>query len=232
MRRARRRTCARRRSSSTTGSSRESQNRWPSLAFDLGRARTTSSRRCFRPASTTRPSCGRAPPGRTLYEPLIRRAAGLGRAPATPDPDRYAQRYAHCDVLVVGAGPAGLAAALAAADAGARVILCDEQAELGGSLLDGGPAHDRRRAGRRLARADGRRARGPPARAAAARARRRSATSRTTCSALTERLTDHLAEPPAAARASGCGRCGRARSCWRPARSSSRSCFPATTGRA
>ncbi|HVL74159.1 MAG TPA: sarcosine oxidase subunit alpha family protein, partial [Beijerinckiaceae bacterium] len=71
----------------------------------------------------------------------------LGRAPKGPDPDRYAQRYAHCDVLVVGAGPAGLAAALAAAEAGARVILCDEQQELGGSLLaetaatiDGRPA--------------------------------------------------------------------------------------------
>ena len=63
------------------------------------------------------------------------RAAGLGRGPPLPDPDRYAQRYAHCDVLIVGAGPAGLAAAIAAADAGARVILCDEQAEFGGSLL-------------------------------------------------------------------------------------------------
>ena len=69
------------------------------------------------------------------YEPVIRRAAGLGEAPTRPDPDRYAQRYAHCDVLVVGGGPAGLAAAAAAADRGARVILCDEQSELGGSLL-------------------------------------------------------------------------------------------------
>ncbi|MDA8250140.1 MAG: sarcosine oxidase subunit alpha family protein, partial [Rhodospirillales bacterium] len=68
-------------------------------------------------------------------EPAIRAAAGLGRAPTLPDPDRYANRYAHCDVLVIGAGPAGLAAALVAADAGARVILCDEQAEMGGSLL-------------------------------------------------------------------------------------------------
>ena len=53
-----------------------------------------------------------------------------------PDPDRYLHRYAHCDMLVVGGGPAGLAAASAAAATGARVILCDEQAELGGSLLD------------------------------------------------------------------------------------------------
>ena len=72
--------------------------------------------------------------------PLVRaghpaRGRPCARA-ASPDPDRYAQRYAHCDVLVVGAGPAGLAAALAAAATGARVILCDEQAELGGSLLD------------------------------------------------------------------------------------------------
>ena len=72
---------------------------------------------------------------KSLYEPVIRRAAGLGQAPTRPDPDRYAQRYAHCDVLIVGAGPAGIAAALAAADSGARVILCDEQPEFGGSLL-------------------------------------------------------------------------------------------------
>src|SRR5260370_34410712 len=70
-----------------------------------------------------------------LSEPVIRRAAGLGRAPTRADPDRYAQRYAHCDVLVVGAGPAGIAAALAAADSGARVMLCAESAEFGGRLL-------------------------------------------------------------------------------------------------
>ncbi len=70
-----------------------------------------------------------------LYEPRIRAMAGLGRAPTAPDAARYAQRYAHCDVLVIGAGPAGIAAAIAAASAGARVILCDEQSEPGGSLL-------------------------------------------------------------------------------------------------
>src|SRR5450631_3889390 len=72
---------------------------------------------------------------KTLYEPFIRARAGLGRAPTAADPDRYAGRYAHCDVLIVGAGPAGLAAALAAVSAGAKVILCDEQSQLGGSLL-------------------------------------------------------------------------------------------------
>ena len=82
------------------------------------------------------------------YEHHIRKAAGLGRSPMAPDPDRYERRNAHCDVLVVGAGPAGLAAALAAGRSGARVILCDEQSELGGSLLasretiDGRPAID------------------------------------------------------------------------------------------
>jgi len=70
-----------------------------------------------------------------VYEPFIRGAAGLGKSPTEPDPDCYASRYAHCDVLVVGAGPAGLAAALEAGRSGARVILVDEQAELGGSLL-------------------------------------------------------------------------------------------------
>lgn len=70
-----------------------------------------------------------------VYEPIIRRTAGLGRPPTEPDPDIYASRFAHCDVLVVGAGPAGLAAALEAGRSGAKVFLVDEQAELGGSLL-------------------------------------------------------------------------------------------------
>ncbi len=70
-----------------------------------------------------------------LYEPLIRRSAGLGPAPTHADPDRYVQRHAHCDVLVIGTGPSGLAAALAASETGARVIVCDEQAEEGGSIL-------------------------------------------------------------------------------------------------
>ena len=58
----------------------------------------------------------------------------LGTAPTEPDPDSYASRYAHCDVLVCGAGAAGLAAALAAAEAGLSVIVCDENAETGGAL--------------------------------------------------------------------------------------------------
>ena len=63
------------------------------------------------------------------------RPRASARRPTEPDPDRYDRMNAHCDVLVVGGGPAGLAAALAAGSAGARVILADEQSEFGGSLL-------------------------------------------------------------------------------------------------
>ncbi|WP_137889048.1 sarcosine oxidase subunit alpha [Pseudomonas sp. 2FE] len=70
------------------------------------------------------------------YEKYIRKAAGLGRAPKENDPDRYDYLNQHCDVLVVGGGAAGLAAALAAGRAGSRVILADEQEEFGGHLLD------------------------------------------------------------------------------------------------
>ena len=73
----------------------------------------------------------------TASEHVLRRATGLGRAPAGNDPDTYDRFNRHCDVLVVGAGPAGLAAALEAARSGARILIADEQAELGGSLLDG-----------------------------------------------------------------------------------------------
>ncbi|MEX3960036.1 sarcosine oxidase subunit alpha family protein [Trinickia sp. EG282A] len=80
------------------------------------------------------------------YEEKIRAAAGLGKAPDTLDADRYDKCFAHCDVLVVGGGPTGLAAAHAAGLSGARVILVDDQRELGASLLscraqiDGKPA--------------------------------------------------------------------------------------------
>ncbi len=70
-----------------------------------------------------------------VYEPRIRAVAGLGVAPEHADPDRYVHRYAHCELLVVGAGPAGLAAALAAADSGCRVIVCDDRPRMGGTLL-------------------------------------------------------------------------------------------------
>ena len=69
------------------------------------------------------------------YEHFIRRAAGLGRIPVEDDPDSYDKLNQHADVLVIGAGPAGLMAAREAARAGARVMIVDEQSEFGGSLL-------------------------------------------------------------------------------------------------
>jgi len=70
-----------------------------------------------------------------IYEPVIRKAAGLGVAPLKPDPDRYEHKYEYCDVLVIGSGPSGLASALSAAKNGARVILAEDKTRLGGSLL-------------------------------------------------------------------------------------------------
>jgi sarcosine oxidase, subunit alpha len=111
-----------------------SQNNWPSLSFDLQAVNGLFS--SLIPAGFYYKTFMQ-PVGawQSLYEPLIRRAAGLGRAPTARDADHYANLYAHCDVAIVGAGPAGLAAALAASRDGARVMLFDEQAEIGGSLL-------------------------------------------------------------------------------------------------
>jgi sarcosine oxidase, subunit alpha len=123
------------------GLSATSQNRWPSLETDVGRLNDWLSALIpagFYYKTFMWPKAA----WKHVYEPMIRRAAGLGRAPAEPDSDRYAQRYAHCDVLIIGAGPAGIAAALAAADSEARVMLCDESAEFGGSLLSDPAAID------------------------------------------------------------------------------------------
>ncbi|MBB5374511.1 sarcosine oxidase subunit alpha family protein [Acidocella aromatica] len=112
----------------------ESQNRSPSLMRDYGAVNDVFWR--FFPAGFYYKTFMWPRKAWTkFFEPRIREMAGLGRSPKTADAARYAQRFAHCDVLVVGAGPAGLAAALAAAKTGARVILCDEQSEPGGSLL-------------------------------------------------------------------------------------------------
>jgi len=111
-----------------------SQNRWPTLRHDLLAVNQLVSpflgagfyyKTFMWPASFWE----------KLYEPAIRRAAGLGRAAGAPDPDHYEKGHAFCDVLVIGGGPAGLAATLAAGQAGARVILCDEDFRLGGRLL-------------------------------------------------------------------------------------------------
>ncbi|NRP22911.1 Sarcosine oxidase subunit alpha [Ensifer adhaerens] len=111
----------------------ESQNRWPSLAFDVGGFNDLLSP-FFAAGFYYKTFMWPKAAWHAIYEPFIRRAAGLGVAPTEADPDHYASRYAHCDVLVIGAGVAGLSAALAAAKAGAKVILCDEQPEVGGAL--------------------------------------------------------------------------------------------------
>ncbi|NBQ38540.1 MAG: sarcosine oxidase subunit alpha family protein [Alphaproteobacteria bacterium] len=111
----------------------KSQNRWPSLSFDAMSINDRLSsfltagfyyKTFMWPASFWE----------KLYEPLIRHAAGLGSLSKQDDPDTYDKGFLHCDLLVIGAGPSGLAAALTAGRAGARVILADEDFAFGGRL--------------------------------------------------------------------------------------------------
>ncbi|MCH7538672.1 MAG: (2Fe-2S)-binding protein, partial [Proteobacteria bacterium] len=76
------------------------------------------------------------------YEGAVRRMAGLGKLPGGEDENKYFHHNRHCDVLVVGAGPAGLAAALSAANSGARVLLVEQDHALGGRLLAKGAVID------------------------------------------------------------------------------------------
>jgi sarcosine oxidase subunit alpha len=111
-----------------------SQNRWPSLKFDL-----LSVNSLVAPVLSAgfyyKTFMWPAAFWEKIYEPPIRRAAGLGRAAGESDPDTYEKAFLHCDVLIVGGGAAGLMAALAAGRTGARVVLCDEDFRLGGRLL-------------------------------------------------------------------------------------------------
>ncbi len=169
-----------------------SQNCFPSVGFDLGAIAGLGAR--LLPAGFYYKTFMWPAKAWMGYERFIRKAAGMGRAPRAPDPDQYEKCYAHCDLLVAGAGPAGLAAALTAARAGARVILAEERGEFGGSLrferatLDGAPALEWVQA----------------VRAELARLPRVRLLARTTVFgyydhnllALLERVADHLQEPP------------------------------------
>ncbi|MCK0097650.1 sarcosine oxidase subunit alpha family protein [Yoonia sp. F2084L] len=124
-----------------------SQNAWPSLRYDMMAVNDLASpflaagfyyKTFMWPRSFWE----------KLYEPVIRRAAGLGALSGETNPDTYEKAFAFCDVLVIGAGPAGLMAALTAGRAGADVIIADEDTAMGGRLLreqeqvDGKPGAD------------------------------------------------------------------------------------------
>ncbi len=111
-----------------------SQNRWPSLRHDL-----MSLNGLLGPVLSAgfyyKTFMWPAHWWEKVYEPLIRRAAGLGHASCESDPDHYEKAHLHCDLLIIGAGPAGLMAALTAGRAGLRVVLAEEDFRLGGRLL-------------------------------------------------------------------------------------------------
>ncbi|WP_368184596.1 sarcosine oxidase subunit alpha family protein [Aestuariibius sp. HNIBRBA575] len=111
-----------------------SQNRWPSLGFDL--MSITNLAASFLGAGFYyKTFMWPKSFWEKLYEPVIRRAAGLGALSGLANTDRYEKAYAFCDVLVIGAGPSGLMAAWSAARSGADVILADEDFQMGGRLL-------------------------------------------------------------------------------------------------
>ena len=118
----------------------KSQNRWPNLSFDIGSVFGLAA-----PALSAgfyyKTFFGSAKKW-MFYEYFIRKAAGLGNAPTSSDPDRFSQRAAFCDILVVGAGPAGMQAALEAAESGKRVILVEQDNILGPSLIRDGQEQD------------------------------------------------------------------------------------------
>ena len=114
------------------GFSAESQNCWPTVKFDMGAINNLFSpiipagfyyKTFMWPANLWE-----------KYEHFIRRAAGLGKSPTENDPDIYDHKYYHCDVLIVGSGPAGLSAANVAIKTGKKVLLVDERPHFGGNL--------------------------------------------------------------------------------------------------
>ena len=124
-----------------------SQNAWPSLAFDVGRVNDFASP-VFPAGFYYKTFLAPRAAWKHVFEPFIRKAAGLGAAPEAADADRYEQAYAHCDVLVAGGGIAGLAAARAAVARGARVIVFEQSPRWGGraatdgAVIEGRPADE------------------------------------------------------------------------------------------
>jgi len=125
----------------------QSQNHWPSLEFDVGAVNTAFAR--FLPAgfyykTFIHPRAF----WKHIYEPFIRQSAGLGKAPKDRDADTYEHFYFFADVLVIGGGVAGLAAAKTAGESGAKVLLIEQSAHWGGRApvdggeIDGLPAGD------------------------------------------------------------------------------------------
>lgn len=122
----------------------QSQNAWPSVQRDVGAINDVLAP--LIPAGFYNKTF--LWPHWHWYEPFIRRAAGLGSVGDAPDPDRYIKQHTHCDLLIIGSGPAGLSAAVAAGVAGLDVLVLDDQPQLGGSLtfsddnIDGKRASD------------------------------------------------------------------------------------------
>ncbi|MEM9269375.1 MAG: FAD-dependent oxidoreductase, partial [Pseudomonadota bacterium] len=115
-----------------------SQNHWPSLKYDIGVLNSLMSP-LFSAGFYYKTFIHPRVAWKHVFEPVIRQSAGLGAAPTEPDPDTYEHYYATVDVLVVGGGVAGLAAAQEAVDAGARVLVLEQGESWGGrTLVDGG----------------------------------------------------------------------------------------------
>ena len=116
------------------GLSATSQNCWPSVEFDIGAINNLLNK--FFPAGFYyKTFMWPKSFWYKVYEPFIRKAAGLGIASVQKDKERYEHKFEYCDLLVTGSGPAGLASAYAAAKSGAKVILAEDKHRFGGSLL-------------------------------------------------------------------------------------------------
>jgi len=110
-----------------------SQNCWPSVNFDIGGINNLISP--LLPAGFYYKTFMWPASFWEKYEYFIRRSAGLGKSPTTPDPDIYEHKYIHCDVLVIGAGISGIMAAKIAAKNGLKTLLVEEKSNLGGSTI-------------------------------------------------------------------------------------------------